>query len=238
MSGGDKSASILAVSAAMISVLVFSILVRFYTRVVIVKWVGFDDVLILVAGAFALVEGITPILGKLSYFQFIMPVDKVVATQYGLGKHYLEQKPEWVKDYTKLTLASSLSYSVSAMFIKLSLLAFYLRLLPNKPAFKIIVYTMMFVSISFGVGSVLSAALQCIPISMLWDVTVKGRCIKVNLFYYANAALNITTDMIIYILPLPTLWKLQLPIIQRVGLCGVLGLGGLWAKPPDTVAGN
>jgi hypothetical protein len=64
MSAGDKSSSILAVSAAMVSVLVFSILVRIYTRVVIVKWVGFDDALILIAGAFALVEGITPILGK------------------------------------------------------------------------------------------------------------------------------------------------------------------------------
>jgi hypothetical protein len=139
----------------------------------------------------------------------------------------MEQKPEWVKNYTKLTLASSLSYSASAMFIKLSLLAFYLRFLSNEPAFKIIVYTVMFVSISFGVGSVLSAALQCVPISMLWDATVKGRCINVNLFYYANASLNIITDTIIYVLPLPTLWKLQLPVIQRVGLCGVLSLGGL-----------
>lgn len=113
------------------------------------------------------------------------------------------------------------------MFIKLSLLAFYLRLAPNNPVFRTAVYVMIFVAASFGIGSIMSAALQCIPISMLWDTTVEGSCININTFYFANSALNIITDMIIYILPIPILWKLQLPVIQRVGLCAVLGLGGL-----------
>jgi hypothetical protein len=119
-----------------------------------------------------------------------------------------------------------MAYSASAMFVKLSLLAFYLRLSPNK-TFRITVYTMMAVSICFGVGSVLSAGLQCIPTAMLWDINVKGKCLDINLFYFANAALNIVTDTIIYCLPIPTLWKLQLPVVQRIGLCVVLGLGGL-----------
>jgi hypothetical protein len=60
----DKSASLIAVTAAMISVMVVSLLIRFYTRIFIVKWVGLDDTLALIAGLFALVEGLTAVVGK------------------------------------------------------------------------------------------------------------------------------------------------------------------------------
>lgn len=63
-SSDDRSNSIIAVSAAMISIMSFAILGRLYTRLFIVKWVGVDDCLILVAALFALAEGIAPIVGK------------------------------------------------------------------------------------------------------------------------------------------------------------------------------
>ncbi|TVY50486.1 hypothetical protein LCER1_G008140 [Lachnellula cervina] len=207
----NRADSVIAISAAMITILAFSILLRLYTRITIMKWIGLDDSLIMIAAVFALIEAITPMM----------------ATQYGLGKHYTEQKPEWIEPYTKITLASSLSYSASAMFIKLSLLSFYLRLLPNNNYSRSIVYAMITVSVVLGVGSILAAALQCIPIASLWNATIKGKCINVNLFYFANAAVNIITDAIIYCMPIPTLWRLQLPMIQRIGLCALLGLGGL-----------
>lgn len=163
----------------------------------------------------------------MSNVKYLNSANNYIATQYGLGKHHAQQNPESIPIYTKLTLTASLSYSASAMFIKLSLLAFYLRLAPNNQRFRIAVYVMMFVAAGFGIGSILSAALQCIPLTMLWDATVTGKCLDVVGFYFANSALNIVTDLIIYLMPIPTLWKLQLPVVQRVGLCAVLGLGGL-----------
>lgn len=52
----------------MISVMLFAILVRFYTRIFIVKWVGVDDTLIIVAASIAMIEGIMPIVGKDHFF--------------------------------------------------------------------------------------------------------------------------------------------------------------------------
>lgn len=57
-----------------------------------------------------------------------MRADTQVGTQYGLGQHIEGQPTEWRKPYAIATIASSLSYSISAMFVKLSLLSFYLRL--------------------------------------------------------------------------------------------------------------
>jgi hypothetical protein len=60
---GDKSKSIIIVSATMTSLMVCAILLRVYTRFYIVKWIGIDDSLILVATVFALVENMAPVAG-------------------------------------------------------------------------------------------------------------------------------------------------------------------------------
>jgi hypothetical protein len=112
------------------------------------------------------------------------------------------------------------------MFIKMSLLFLYLRLSPDQ-IFRTLVYIMIFVSAGFGIGSVCSAALQCRPISKLWIPDTPGSCIHVITFYYANAVINIVTDIIIYALPIRILWALQLPKRQRLGLVLLFSLGGL-----------
>lgn len=45
---------------------------------------------------------------------------------------------------------------------------------------------------------------------------------------FANAGMNIATDIAIGILPLPMLKELQLPRRQKIALMTVFGLGGLY----------
>jgi hypothetical protein len=112
------------------------------------------------------------------------------------------------------------------MFIKLSLLSLYLRL-SRQRAFRILVCVMVAVTICFGMGSIFTVALQCRPLSMLWNPDQPGKCIRVVDFYYANAGINIVTDVVIYLLPIKVLWGLQIPKRQRIGLMFLFGLGGL-----------
>jgi len=112
------------------------------------------------------------------------------------------------------------------MFVKLSLLCLYLRLSPDK-FFRLLVYIMVFVSIAFGISSIFTAALQCRPLSKLWIPEQPGSCVHIITFYYANAAINIITDAIIYLMPIKVLWALQLPKRQRLGLIFLFSLGGI-----------
>jgi hypothetical protein len=116
------------------------------------------------------------------------------------------------------------------MFIKLSLLAFYTRLSPER-TFLILVYIGIVIVTGFGIGSVTAVLTQCIPLRMLWDSSQTGSCFHVVNFYYANAALNITTDVAILLLPMKFLWGLHMPIRQRISLCGIFGLGSLYVSP-------
>lgn len=126
-------------------------------------------------------------------------------------------------------LVSFAAYTAAIMFVKLSLLSFYLRLSPEK-TFRTVVYIMMVVSVGLGIGSIMTIALQCLPISMLWDDSLQGTCIDITVFYYANAGINIATDLIIYSIPISTLWRLKMPTLQKIGLCSIFCLGALWVN--------
>lgn len=87
-----------------------------------------------------------------------------------------------IEPYQKSLLVSSPAYSGAAAFIKLSLLAFYLRL-SNDRSFRYFIYAMAFVSSGFGIASIVTVAFQCIPLSMLWDPKQTGSCLDLQAFY-------------------------------------------------------
>jgi hypothetical protein len=49
--------------------------------------------------------------------------------------------------------------------------------------------------------------------------------------YHANAALNITTDLLVAALPIRQLWKLQIAMRQKIALLLILTLGWLYVPP-------
>lgn len=68
---------------------------------------------------------------------------------------------------------------------------------------------------------------MCMPVSAFWDSTLsQSHCMNKYSVWFANASLNILTDIAIFILPMPVLKDLHLPQRQRVALMGVFGLGG------------
>jgi hypothetical protein len=81
-----------------------------------------------------------------------------------------------------------------------------------------------------GLWMVLSGFLFCIPVRDFWNVNYKehtGHCLPEGPVWYANAVMQIFTDVVILILPMPLLSKLHLPRRQKVGMMLVFGVGVL-----------
>lgn len=112
VSDPNRGPALVGVTATFLGLTILSSSIRVFTRLRVVNWLGADDVFILCATAAAIAEG----------------AGTIVATNYGLGRHIEFQLAEWKKPFAIADLVASLAYSVSAMFVKLSLLAFYLRL--------------------------------------------------------------------------------------------------------------
>lgn len=108
-------------------------------------------------------------------------------------------------------------------FVKTSVLWFYTRL--GDRYLTRMSYIMMAVIICQATSFVLVAAFQCQPISMAWTGTGPGKCVDINVFYLANAALNIFTDLLTYSLPIRVISKLQMPRKQKIALGFILCLG-------------
>jgi hypothetical protein len=86
---------------------------------------------------------------------------------------------------------------------------------------------MVFVSL-WCLGQILGIFLICVPIQAIWDPRIKGRCFKHEIvMWYVNGILHIVIDFAIIIMPLPIVWKLKLPLSQKILLSGIFGLGFL-----------
>ncbi|KAK6530975.1 hypothetical protein TWF281_007803 [Arthrobotrys megalospora] len=67
----------------------------------------------------------------------------------------------------------------------------------------------------------------CVPIRAYWQPfdLPDAKCLSDGYALVSNAAVNIALDSWLWIMPLPVVWRVHLPMRQRVGLVGVFALG-------------
>lgn len=116
-------------------------------------------------------------------------------------------------------------YYVTVAMTKVSILILYIKLTPNR-TFRTVVWSMMAFVLATAFSCVMADVFQCNPIRKAWDTSVKGTCINQVGLYLSNGGLNIAQDIIIYFLPVPMLWKLNMPRTQRIALVLVFVVGG------------
>lgn len=76
-----------------------------------------------------------------------------------------------------------------------------------------------------GIWSICSTLFMCAPIAFFWNPALQGKCLNRHAIWFSNAAMNILTDFVIFILPMPVLRELHLPRRQKCALIGVFALG-------------
>ena len=107
---------------------------------------------------------------------------------------------------------------------KIAILTLYLRL-AVKGTFRNIVWGCIVFVVLSTAASALASIFQCTPIHKAWNA-IPGSCINVNALFFANAALDIFQDSVIYVLPMRMLYHLQIPGRQKIALMGVFAVGG------------
>lgn len=127
----------------------------------------------------------------------------------------------------KAFYGSLIAYQSALTLTKLSILFQFYRVFVGKKI-RLAIWIMVGITTVYGLWSVLSNAFLCSPVSFFWDLEIKGgHCMSEMGVWFANASLNIITDLMIFALPMPALKQLQLPRGQKIGLMGVFALGGL-----------
>ena len=124
-------------------------------------------------------------------------------------------------------MSASVIYVPCLALAKFSLLLFYGRLTPLR-WFKVAVYFLMFVVLGYSFAIIFALIFPCHPIAKNWDVKITtGMCINRASIYTATAAVNIATDVTMLTLPIPVLAKLQMPLIQKIGVAFIFAVGSM-----------
>jgi hypothetical protein len=67
---------------------------------------------------------------------------------------------------------------------------------------------------------------QCSPVSKFFHpTTVAGSCIDLYVFFFISFGTRLATDALLFLLPIPHVVRLQMPIGVKAGLVVMFGLG-------------
>ncbi|KAF4972287.1 hypothetical protein FSARC_1123 [Fusarium sarcochroum] len=143
------------------------------------------------------------------------------------GVHAWEVSIDKFNVYMMDVYLAAFIYVLCGSLAKLALLIFYLRLSPQR-WFKMATWSAIVIICGYTIGIFFAGIFACAPIAMSWDVTItEGTCINRPGLYIATAAVNIISDVILFILPLPMVFKLQMPFKQKIGLMCIFTIGSL-----------
>ncbi|KAF5629798.1 uncharacterized protein FTJAE_8443 [Fusarium tjaetaba] len=189
----------------------------FFTMRAISKIIGFvpyghDDSLILAA---------LPLIIAFNIFCQIL-------TLKGLGLHIWFVEEDNIRTFLILIFASELSYATALALVKLSILAFFLRIFPDQKFRTIVRWTMIFVLIMCPLYLVL-ILVQRRPLDVLWngwrDKNPRGVVLSANLIGITHGAWNVALDIWMMILPMTQLMKIGIKLKKKIGVIAMFGVG-------------
>lgn len=104
----------------------------------------------------------------------------------------------------------------------------YLRIFPNV-WLKRGVFVFMAFSACFTLPLIALAAFQCNPIKAAWDLEAAktAKCIDYVTVLYLSVVYEIIAEVVLFSLPLPIVFKLQMKTSKKIQLCVFFGLGVL-----------
>lgn len=111
--------------------------------------------------------------------------------------------------------------------IKGSVLVFYYRTFKVYHGFRIALWCMVAFVIAWYFIALFTTIFRCIPITDIWSAHPTGRCINFSRWAVSTAVLNVLSDLAVLVMPMPLIWKLQLPMHKKIGVSIAFSLGGI-----------
>ncbi|OHE92570.1 integral membrane protein [Colletotrichum orchidophilum] len=149
----------------------------------------------------------------------------VIATaELGFGLHYWNVNPENAQTILQLYYAVQMLYIIVLILAKLTILALFARVFPDRK-FQIINKLVFVFLILHGLIFVFVIMFECTPIAGIWDRTIDRQCVDLNAVAMASAILSIVEDIVIFTMPIQQLIRLQLSFKKKIAVGFMLSLG-------------
>jgi len=166
-------------------------------------------------------------------FFFVMgqcAIGLAMPSRAGVGRHiqYVQMhEPQKLVPALKIKYAIAVLYISSFTFPKLSILYLYLEVFSASRRMRFFTYLLIGVVVATWISETLTSLLQCIPIAAVWDKTIHGQCVdRIKMFQYYSIP-NIVTDVAMMVLPIPTIWTLNMTKRIKIAVTFTFLLGSV-----------
>ena len=191
----------------------FFVAARIYTRSRIQYAIGWDDYIALATLPLCIACGV--LLG--------------IASQYGIGVHMWDIPSGPREQYQKWIFITSGTYLLSLLGYKMSILCLYLRIFTISRRFRYCTWVVMFITFGYLFSDICTWIFGCWPIAKNWRSDLPGHCILVKADY-GYGSLNFITDLLIFVLPLPMVWRMQLSSKDKLGVSVIFMIGSMYVQ--------
>jgi hypothetical protein len=161
-------------------------------------------------------------------FAITLTIFSNLCVTYGMGYHLYDiefSSMTQARDLFIWYYLAELFYCIEIYFIKMSILCLYIRIFPETNFHRYCIVTIVLLTISVLI-LVPMIIWQCVPIHAIWDLgRSHAQCLNVSGVAYANAGVNLATEIVILILPLPLLHKLRVSKSTKAALYAIFGTG-------------
>lgn len=193
-----------------------AVLIRIYTRRVLLQSFEYDDY--------------ASILSWLFMLSFIAPVS--LTLKAGAGLHMWDLQLKRLSGLLYLVNISIILYSPTVFFIKLSILLQYTRIFAPTVEGNMRMVVAIRICIStifiFYIIATFFSIFQCSPREKIWNILeTDGHCYDVGAFEKASGVFNIVSDFAILILPISSVWRLHMTFRKKLLTTAVFAIGFL-----------
>ncbi|OQV06086.1 hypothetical protein CLAIMM_10717 [Cladophialophora immunda] len=208
---------LLAIHGTFGGVAILSVLLRLYVRIFMLKSLGVDDY-IMAAAAICEIGVIVCFVGESNAGE--------------LGRHpSLVSLPDATL-FSHWRFFHSIIIMVGISLVKISIAFFLRRFVPNKNYQRFLLGCIVFL-VAFTISCAGTLIFNCgTRVDANWNFALRvngqAKCFSNNTFTNIgifNSSVNIATDVLFALLPIPVVWKLQANLRTKLTLCFVLSLG-------------
>ncbi|KAK7229960.1 hypothetical protein V2G26_002130 [Clonostachys chloroleuca] len=197
------------------------------TRAIGISSLGSDDYL--------MIFSILPLVAE-TVVQYITGTEfhglanSAMTDNYRLGIEPGSQEWIWRVNGTKTILVGWIMYTTQIWMIKASMCTFYLRLTAGLEGYKIRILVGLGIIVASYIAAIFIILFTCMPFEKHWQIYPDpgNLCMPAvnRVVIYTCLALNIFSDLYLFLIPVPMFWAAKLPPAKKWGLT-VLFSGGI-----------
>ncbi|KAL4783836.1 hypothetical protein BJX76DRAFT_368090 [Aspergillus varians] len=126
---------------------------------------------------------------------------------------------------SKLIIPLQFLWVLSLSCTKVSILFLYIRIFPVR-WLNWSSWATISVIVAWAMATILAGCLICRPFAFNWDPSIPGgKCGNQVTSFTVTGVINLLTDVVVLVLPMPSLSRLQMAMYKKVTLIAVFGLG-------------